>query len=486
MGIIKSLRKLVYSMTNNTINIYESDNKLLSNQEINKYKDLYNNSAPWITKDVRSLNLCYSIMQEIIKSTLAEYKLVCYKPKDENSKELKNTTINVNKDEDINKDLENTNLDINKLEGIKEIQDICDEISKIKYNFLAKLGLYGNVLIRPYISGDYFGFSVFGADSFNVEFDSYGNVIEALIYNVNKKKNKTNNLSTYYTLLESHKFYKNYMNGNNAHVIKYKLFKSSSENYIGMEIPLTYVEDYSDLEPEIIIEGVERNLCVFVPLDNTEYFIGKSYFENAYNLFEDADRQYSSVLWEYKGGELAIDADESLFRKEKNSITNKTEYKLPEGRERLYRTVSQANIVGDNKLPMNIFAPALRDTSYWQGLNNIKRNIELTLGLSYGVISEPTNVAMTATEIVSSKQRYYTTIKNFQKLLIMAFTEAIQNMIVLFNASNKPITDNYDLHFHFDDGILTTTKEKVDELAVLLNNNIITVEEAREKYFENT
>ena len=131
-----------------------------------------------------------------------------------------------------------------------------------------------------------------------------------------------------------------------------------------------------------------------------------------------------------------------------------------------------------------LFAPTLRDSSYWQGLNNIKRNIELTLGLSYGVISEPTSIAMTATEIVSSKQRYYTTIRNFQNILISAFTEAIQNMIVMLNSLDRNITEDYDLQFNFDDGILTTTKEKVDELAVLLNNQIITVEEARQNYFE--
>ena len=108
----------------------------------------------------------------------------------------------------------------------------------------------------------------------------------------------------------------------------------------------------------------------------------------------------------------------------------------------------------------------------------------MTLGLSYGVISEPTSVAMTATEIVSSKQRYYTTIRNFQNILISAFTEAVQNMIVMLNSLDRNIPEDYDLQFNFDDGILTTTKEKVDELAVLLNNNIITVEEARQNYFE--
>ena len=448
MRILDNFRKWVYNMTNKnqkSINIYEVNNKVLPNEELKKYKNLYENKAEWIKGDVRSLNLCKSTMQEITKAALSEYKLKC----------------------------EN-----------EEIQDICDELSKLKFNFLTKLGVYGNVLIRPYISGNKYGFSLFDANSFNVDFDAYGNLIEAVIYNKAKKKNKENNMYIYYTLVETHTYYENYINDNSAHVIHYELFKSDTENELGNRIPLDEISDYENLTEEIIIEGVDRNLCIFAPLDNTEYFIGKSYFENAYSLFEDADKQYSSVLWEYEGGELAIDADEALFRKEENKLTSKVRYELPKGKERLYRKVSQANITGDNKLPMTTFAPTLRDTSYWQGLNNIKRNIELTLGLSYGVISEPTSIAMTATEIVSSKQRFYTTIKNFQNILISAFSESVQSMITMLNALDKDITNDYDLEFHFDDGILTTTKEKVDELAILLSNGIITVEEARQNYFE--
>lgn len=433
-------------MTNkDSINIFEYDNKILPNLEIQKYKDLYENNAPWISDKVRSLNLCKSIMQEVTKSSLAEYDLKC---------------------------------------DNEDIQAICDSISKHKVNFLTKLGIYGNVLIRPYISGNKYGFTVFGADSFNVDFDAYGNIREAIIYNKNRKKDKQTNEAYYYTLVERHTFYEKYINDNNAHVIKYRLFKSPSEDNLGSEIPLDSVPDYENLTEEIIIEGVNRNLCVFSALGNTEYFIGKSYFENAYNLIEDADRQYSSVLWEYEGGELAINADISLFRQDRG-VNNKDLYKLPSGKERLYRVVSLANITGDNTLPISTFAPTLRDTSYWQGLNNIKRNIELTEGLSYGIISEPTSVAMTATEIVSSKQRFYTTIRNFQKIVVEAFSEAVDNLVIMQNALDSDLPEDYNLHFHFDDSILTTAKEKVDELAVLLNNDIITKEEAKEKYLEN-
>ena len=95
MGVLQKIRKWVYNMSNQrNINIFETNNKVLPNDELKKYKDLYENKAEWIKGDIRSLNLCKSTMQEITKATLAEYRLKC---------------------------------------DNEEIQDICDELSKIKY-----------------------------------------------------------------------------------------------------------------------------------------------------------------------------------------------------------------------------------------------------------------------------------------------------------------------------------------------------------------
>ena len=71
MGVLQKIRKWVYNMGNQrNINIFETNNKVLPNEELKKYKDLYENKAEWIKGEIRSLNLCKSTMQEITKHIL--------------------------------------------------------------------------------------------------------------------------------------------------------------------------------------------------------------------------------------------------------------------------------------------------------------------------------------------------------------------------------------------------------------------------------
>lgn len=62
-------------------------------------------------------------------------------------------------------------------------------------------------------------------------------------------------------------------------------------------------------------------------------------------------------------------------------------------------------------------SPPLRDGSYLSGLNQYLRNVESHAGLSFGVLSQVADVEKTATEIVSSKQKLYSTVSDLQAAL---------------------------------------------------------------------
>ena len=76
--------------------------------------------------------------------------------------------------------------------------------------------------------------------------------------------------------------------------------------------------------------------------------LGVSIYAKAVNTIKDLDEQYAELIWEYRGGELAIHATEDLFRK------NKDVYKLPKHGKRLYRLLESG---ADNKNIMQVFAP---------------------------------------------------------------------------------------------------------------------------------
>ena len=135
---------------------------------------------------------------------------------------------------------------------------------------------------------------------------------------------------------------------------------------------------------------------------------------------KQADEQWGRILWEYEGSELSIDVDITAFRKDEHGNFN-----IPQGKERLYRGID----LDDNNSKWNVFSPAIRDSSYFNGLNNILKRIEFNCGLSYGTISDPQEVNKTATEIVSSKQRMYSTVKDIQGALESEFVNLVNKTV---------------------------------------------------------
>jgi hypothetical protein len=110
------------------------------------------------------------------------------------------------------------------------------------------------------------------------------------------------------------------------------------------------------------------------------------------------------MLWEFEGGELAIDVDRDALKIQEYQ-NGQHQTVLPTKQERLFRKVDL-----NSEETYNVFAPALRDDSLVHGLNIILMRIEDACGLSRGTISEQVSAdARTATEMRILKQRSYQT-----------------------------------------------------------------------------
>lgn len=70
----------------------------------------------------------------------------------------------------------------------------------------------------------------------------------------------------------------------------------------------------------------------------------------------------------------------------------------------------------DGKPFFNTFSPEIRDTSQFNSLNQMLRRIENAVGLSYGTLSEVSEVEKTAEEVRSSKQRSFSCVKDIDYL----------------------------------------------------------------------
>ena len=142
--------------------------------------------------------------------------------------------------------------------------------------------------------------------------------------------------------------------------------------------------------------------------------IGKQVYSRAVDDIKEADYQWTRILWEFEGSELAIDGDVSLFKRKENG-----EFDLPKGKERLFRMMD----FDDDKEQYKVFAPPIRDKSLINGFNAILRRVEFNSGLAYGTLSDLNTVDKTAEEIKTSKQRSYSTVSDIQKALQKALEQ---------------------------------------------------------------
>lgn len=238
---------------------------------------------------------------------------------------------------------------------------------------------------------------------------------------------------------------------------KVKAFASSSTASLGQEIPLADVPEWADITPEVRIE-VERPLFSYfrIPLANRNDRhspLGASVYAPAVDTIHDADEQFGRLLWEYEGGQLAIDVDAAALRP-----TGDGGFQMDQRSGRLYRGCMTGN-VADRTL-FNVFAPALRDEAYLRGLDGILKRIEFQCGLAYGTLSDPQNVDKTATEIMASKQRSYSTVKSIQHALQVALDDLLYAMNAYADLYQLVPAGSYTAVYNWDDSIVNDPSER--------------------------
>lgn len=316
-------------------------------------------------------------------------------------------------------------------------------------------------------------------------FNGCGDITEAAF--IQKKVDK----DFIYSRLEHHKYENHKVIVTNMAFRTTANIRDGAANELGQEIPLTSVPEWQDIQPTTVISNVDRLLFAYFKMPEANTIdpyspLGVSGFDKAIKLIEDADIQYSRLLWEYEGGELAIDIDRDALR---DYITRdehgETIIKSNMGhlQQRLYRPVD-LTAEGDT---YNQYAPTLRDTSYIQGLNTILMHIEDVTGLSRGTISEVTvSEARTATELKILKQRSYQANVEIQKAIQQCLDDVIYVMDVLCDLYDITPKGEYEVSYEWDDSILVDMDEELGKRVTLMDKGIMSKEELRMWYFGET
>ena len=331
----------------------------------------------------------------------------------------------------------------------------------------------GGTIFKPYVKNNTIAIETVQATRFTpTEFDTTGKLIGA-IFAVQKIIG-----STYYTRLEYQRF------ENKEYVIDNLAFKSTNKEVLGEQILLTDVDEWANISPRVSIKDLEKPLFSYfkMPFANQierSSHLGVSIYSRAIDLIKEADKQYSRILWEYEGSELAIDADVTAL------TTNKATQKLglPSLNNRLFRNVGMQNKDGNF---YNVFSPTIRDESLFNGLDKLLKKIEFVCGLAYGTISDPANVDKTATEIKQSKQRSYATVCKIQSALQTALEDLIYALDSLASLYGLAPVGNYETSYKWDDSIIVDADEERERDLQDVRMGIMSKEEFRAKWYGET
>lgn len=385
-------------------------------QEIDLWMNMYVERAPWLAPThMRSLNIPAYIAWKFAQLATSELEVV--------------------------------------VEGSPRADYITEQLKPVlkslrTYTEYAAAG--GGLVYKPYpdveaktVEVDY----VQATDFFPISFNSRGEITDGVFVETRV------NGSTYLRRLERHTL------SRGMYTVRNLAFESTNADYLGKEVPLTVVDDWSALQPETMIGGLKDTLFAYMKMPGANTIdprspLGVSMFAKASNLIEDADKQYTRLLWEYEGGEMAIEASKDIF-----PVDEKARPVIPIGKERLYRPNElDRNASGASNELIKVHAPQLRDASYQSGLDAILKHIEDKCGLARGTITDPQNAAKTATEIKMLNQPSYVTISDLQASIEEALNHVIYIIDRYASLYRLAPEGKYTATFKWDDSVLTDSE----------------------------
>lgn len=419
----KVIKGVVYNMLNRIdiakeLNIEIAMNDNMANA-INLWSNMYNNSPPWINEEVVPLGIPGAIANELARLATIEFK-----------------------------------SEINNNEGLNEIYQELIDVLRINTEYACAKG---GLIFKPYFNGKNIDIDLIHQDNFlPISYNAIGEITAAVFLEYKIIGDKK------YTRLEYHDFKEGNYTIKNIAYVKSNLVK---DNSLGKRTILASVPEWSQLQEEITINNITRPLFSYFKIPQANAIdvnspLGASCYAKASDLIKEADKQYSRILWEYEATEIAINASESLFVRKEDGT-----YELPKGKERLYRIFPWEDREGKRNL--DTFSPGIRDSNLFNGLNNILRKVEFNCGLAYGTLSDINDVSKTATEIKTSRQRSYSTVKDIQKSLEKALKDLIVNMndlATLYKLNVSPIDIDKDVSFDWDDSLVLDKDSELESM----------------------
>ena len=365
---------------------------------INEWKQMLNGQADWITDSIVSLGIEEGICREFADCTLVEME---------------------------------TSVSNERLDKIYQ-----KNIASLNENLQEGLAL-GSFVLKPL--GEAAAEFISADKIIPISFGDDGKPIDIAFLTVKKVGDVD-----YFTRFERHYF----INGNLT--IENKCFHSQTSRDIGLPCSLEAVEEWANIDPgPVTYPGMNRMDFGYFrnPIKNKVdgSACGVSVYESAVDLIKKADIQGARLDWEYESGERAIHVDNKALKQDRSTGG----FGMAKLSKRLYRGLNLE--VGKDQELLKEYSPEMRDEAFKRGLEEYKREIEFSVGLAYGDLSDVQEVAKTATEIKASKNRKYNRVTAIQNNLY----DCLEDFVAGLAFYNSMLNSGYEFSCKFNDSILT-------------------------------
>ena len=250
---------------------------------------------------------------------------------------------------------------------------------------------------------------------------------------------------------------------------------------IGIPCSLEAVEEWVNIDPgPVTYPGMNRMDFGYYrnPIKNRidGSACGVSVYESAVDLIRKADIQSARLDWEYESGERAIHVDNKALKQDKST----GRFSMEKLKKRLYRGLNLE--AGKDQELLKEYSPEMRDEAFKRGLEEYKREIEFSVGLAYGDLSDVQEVAKTATEIKTSKNRKYNRVTAIQNNLY----DCLEDFATGLAFYNSMLNSGYEFSCKFSDSILTDEETERNQDRADVSMGAMQLWEYRMKWYGET
>lgn len=366
-----------------------------------------------------------------------------------------------------------SNVVLNEMESKVSIDSLDkiyrDAVRDLNENLQSGLAL-GSIVIKPlggnrveYITADRF---------IPIEFDGRGRLVNVVFVQVKKLAD-----DDFYHRFEQHDFKVN----DGTLTITNTAFHSDSAESIGRRINLKDVDEWKNLPESVTYSGLEKPDFGYYrnPIKNDidGSSCGVSIYDSAVKQLRNVDLQGARMDWEFESGERAINVDSSALTTRVDPDTGRMLQELPKLDKRLYRGLN----LTEEELYKE-WSPEFRDANIINGLNAYLRQVEFNVCLSYGDLSDVSDVEKTAAEVKVAKKRKYNMVSAIQENL----KECLEDLVYALAFYNSMLRSGYEFICAFNDSILVDEETERQQDRQDVSMGVMSHAEYRAKWYGET